>query len=132
MGIDRDRDTYPDFDELLAGSDPGNPASTPINVGVADRFARSPGIRAVSPNPFRLSIEVSFALARRERITSAVFDVLGRRVRGLARGEWREAGVQSLRWDGRRDDGANAGAGAYFVRLETGEGTWTRMLVKVK
>src|SRR5262245_59285534 len=64
MGIDRDRDTYPDFDEVLAGSDPGNPASTPANVGVAGGPGLPSGIRAVTPNPFRVATEVSFALAR--------------------------------------------------------------------
>src|SRR5439155_3256556 len=32
MGIDRDRDGYLDGDELDAPSDPGNPASTALNV----------------------------------------------------------------------------------------------------
>jgi hypothetical protein len=131
MGVDRDRDNFLDFDEVLAGSDPGNPASTPNNVGVAGGPSATPGLRAVKPNPFRGATDVSFALARAGKVECAVHDVLGRRVRALARGEWRAAGLQSLHWDGHRDDGREAGAGVYFVRLGTADGSWSRVVVRI-
>src|SRR5437867_6910903 len=63
MGIDRDRDQALDADELAAGSDSGDPASTPANVGVAGAGGRF-GFRAAWPNPFRVGIQVEFALER--------------------------------------------------------------------
>ena len=132
MGVDRDRDNFFDFDEVLAGSDPGNPASTPDNVGVAGGPSMAPGMRGVKPNPFRVATDVNFALARPGRVECAVYDVLGRQVRTLARGEWREGGLQSLHWDGRRDEGGEAGAGVYFVRLATVDGSWSRALVRIR
>ena len=132
MGIDRDRDGYLDFDEVSAGSDAGNPAATPINVGVAGGSSRAPGMRGVKPNPFRAATEVAFALGKAARVECVVYDVLGREVRTLARGGWREAGLQSLHWDGRRDDGRAASAGVYFVRLDAGEGHWSDVIVKLR
>ncbi len=132
MGLDRDRDTYFDGDERDAGSDPGNPASTPLNVSVTPRGAGATRLGTIGPNPFRGSTEVGFALARAGRVDLEVFDVLGRQVRTLARGRWYEAGTQSLRWDGRADDGRDARAGVYFVRLRTEAGQWSRPVVRVR
>ncbi|HET9327552.1 MAG TPA: T9SS type A sorting domain-containing protein [Candidatus Eisenbacteria bacterium] len=131
MGIDRDRDTFLDFDEVLAGSNPGDPGSTPNNVGVGD-VLKVAGIRGLKPNPFGVSTELTFGLSRTGRVDCVVHDLLGRHVRSIARGEWREAGLQSLRWDGQRDDGRSASPGVYFIRLTTGEGSWSRNVVKLR
>jgi hypothetical protein len=132
MGIDRDGDDYLDADELDAHSDPGNRLSTPLNVGVGSGAGGSSGLRAIRPNPFRSSAEVSFALARPGRVDCGVYDIFGRSTRSLARGVTLGAGPQSLVWDGRREDGGQAGAGVYFVRLRTPEGHWTGAVVRVK
>ncbi|MBI5711720.1 MAG: T9SS type A sorting domain-containing protein [Candidatus Eisenbacteria bacterium] len=132
MGLDRDRDTYLDGDELDAGSDPGNPASTPLNVSVPVRGSGSNALRWVRPNPTRGTAEVGFTLGRAGKVDVAVLDVMGREVRTLARGLRLEAGVQSLRWDGLTKDGREAGAGVYFLRLKTDGGAWTRPLVRIR
>jgi len=132
MAIDRDRDGYLDGDELDAHSDPGNPQSTPANVGVESAARLVEGIRAVGPNPFRASVEVEFALARSAPVDLAVYDVLGREVRRVAHGVAMGAGVQHLAWDGRDARGVASGSGVYFVRLRIGAGSWTRMVVKTR
>ena len=63
------------------------------------------------------------------RVEVTVYDVLGREARVVARGTWFAAGRHSVRWDGRRADGAQAGAGVYFVRVRTEGGQWTRPLL---
>ena len=129
-GIDRDRDGYRDADELVAGSDPADPASTPttaVGGGPAVRI----GLRAVSPNPMHSSAAIDFALSRDGAVDLAVYDLLGRQVRVLANHQKMAAGAQRLPWDGRRDDGGATNAGVYFVRLKTVDGTWSRMLVRV-
>jgi YVTN family beta-propeller protein len=131
IGIDRDRDTWLDGDELAAGSDPGNPVSTPANVAVSPP-ANVPGLRAVRPNPFRSSIEIEFALARAGAVDCVIYDLLGREVASLARGRAFPAGVQRLAWDGRDRRGASVAAGMYFVRLRTTEGSWTRAVARLR
>ncbi len=133
MGIDRDRDGYLDGDELDALSDPGSFESNPTNVGVGHSpnvFAFS--VRGVRPNPFRESTELAFTLGARSRVSVTVYDVMGRQVRGVARGLWLDAGPQSVRWDGRDASGASARAGVYFIRLETEHGQWTRAAVRIR
>src|SRR5262249_33748854 len=61
MGIDRDRDGFPDGDEIAAGSDPGNPASFPSSVGVPPGSLRT-GLSAAVPNPFRGATELELTL----------------------------------------------------------------------
>ena len=133
LGIDQDRDGYRDCDERDAGSNPANPNSTPANVAVDpgaphEEFA----LRAVKPNPFRSSVDVTFTLGRAGPVDLVIYDVLGREVRAVARGLALGAGPQSLRWDGRDSAGREAGAGLYFIRLETERATWTRTVARVR
>jgi len=131
MGIDRDRDTYLDGDELDAGSHPGDPLSTPNNVGVPVAAKPRFGFDRVSPNPFHGDATSQFTLGRAGRVDLVVYDVLGREVRAVARGRAMGAGRQTLVWDGRRNDGTVATGGVYFLRLITEGGTWTRMAVRL-
>jgi YVTN family beta-propeller protein len=132
MGVDRDRDGHRDGDERLAGSDPGNPLSTPGNVAVGPGADMRFAFRAITPNPARDGVELRFTLASRSRVTAIAYDVMGRESRRIADGVWLEAGPQALRWDGRHADGTVAPAGVYFVRVATDRGERaTRMLVRV-
>jgi hypothetical protein len=133
LGIDQDRDGYRDGDELDAGSNPASPLSTPLNVAVEPGATREEfALRAIKPNPFRADVEVAFTLGRAGPVDLAVYDVLGREVREVARAMRLEAGPQSLRWDGRDAAGREAGAGVYFVRLRTERTTWTRPVARVR
>jgi hypothetical protein len=131
MGFDRDRDGYADGGELAAGSDPGNPASTPANTAAVPGVTGT-GLRAALPNPFRGGTQFEFSLAQPSRVEWVVFDVLGREVRVVSRGSVWPAGVQHAAWDGRRDDGGVAGAGLYFARLRVAGASFTRPVVKLR
>jgi hypothetical protein len=132
-GLDRDRDTFLDGDELDAGSDPGNPLSTPLNVAVEPGAGRREfELRSIAPNPFRDALDVRFTLGAGGRVDFAVYDVLGREVRSVARGLWLDAGANALRWDGRDREGRAASAGVYFVKLRTERATWVRAVVRVR
>jgi glucose/arabinose dehydrogenase len=63
---------------------------------------------------------VDFDLAEPVRLDAGVYDVQGRLVRGLARGQSFAAGSGSVTWDGRTEGGTVAPPGAYFVRLVAG------------
>ena len=76
IGIDRDRDSYLDGDELDAGSDTGDPLSTPLNTGVLPGGRPKIGLERVAPNPFRASAQMWFSIARPGPVDAAIYDVL--------------------------------------------------------
>jgi YVTN family beta-propeller protein len=118
-GIDRDRDNYPDRDEIDAGSDPADPASTPALIAaepVPTRGARL-AFAAPSPNPFRGATRFSFTLPQAGRVRLALYDLRGRRVRELIDAEL-PAGAHAAVFDGRDAGGAQIGAGIYYAKLK--------------
>jgi hypothetical protein len=131
MGVDRDRDNFRDGDELAAGTDPGDPASHPL-VGVSGSGGTALGLRMVAPNPFSTSTAISYALARDGEVRLEVFDVLGRTVRTLARGDRQVAGTHRVTFDGHDDSGRALGSGLYFVQLRSEGATWNRPVLLVR
>ncbi len=87
---------------------------------------------AAFPNPFAAATTLRLSLPRAAAVTLAIYDVTGRRVRVLARGEWMEAGPATRDWDGRRDDGGSAPAGLYLARLDWGAAHAVRPVVKLR
>ena len=90
------------------------------------------GLDSVRPNPFRASAEVGFTLPVATHVSLAIYDLMGREVRSMARGEWLRPGTHRMTWDGRRNDGGEAAAGVYFVRLRTATGHWSRAVLRVR
>lgn len=84
------------------------------------------------PSPFlpgagtRATVTLRFELRADQRADLIVYDVAGRRVRGLALGEGFTAGTNERAWDGRDDAGEPAASGIYFARLETERGDRSR------
>lgn len=72
------------------------------------------------PNPLRSSSTLRFDLAQGTSAQLEIFDLAGRRMAVVADREF-APGRYSYAWDGRKDAGASAGPGLYFVRL-TGRG----------
>lgn len=100
----------------------------PSAVPLRDRLVAS------RPNPFGAesgSTVIGFDLARRAGATLRVFDAAGRQVR-LVLEETLEAGEHAAVWDGRNDRGEPVGSGVYFYRLDAGEFSETRALVRLR
>ncbi len=70
------------------------------------------------PNPFSAATRFGFELPHAAPVTLDVFDLTGRRVASLARGEF-GAGRHEVDWNGLEGSGARAPAGLYFVRFTT-------------
>ncbi len=68
------------------------------------------------PNPFNPSTEIGFGLPAAARVRLVVYDVLGRRIRTLAEGNY-PAGWHRVRWDGRDESGREVASGVYLYRL---------------
>ena len=130
MAIDRDRDGFPNGDELAAGSNPGDPASVPATTGVASGGVTVTGLEGARPNPFRGGTAIEWSLSHDGPVDLVIYDVMGREVRVLASGTQR-AGVHRAEWDGRGAGGHSVGAGLYFARFRVAGEEWTRTVVKL-
>lgn len=71
------------------------------------------------PNPFNASTLISYQLPAAATVSLAVYNSAGQLVRRLVAGH-QQAGVYVERWDGRAEDGVDAGSGIYFYRLKIG------------
>ncbi|NNE07679.1 MAG: T9SS type A sorting domain-containing protein, partial [Gemmatimonadetes bacterium] len=83
------------------------------------------------PNPFNPTTEIRYALTGPGLVTLDIFNVQGRRVRGLVKEE-QIAGEHRIVWDGRDDAGRNLPSGSYFARLRAGELTRTVKLTLIR
>ena len=85
-----------------------------------------------APNPFNPRTTISFELMNEARVSLAVFDAAGRRVRSLIGGEIRAEGRHALSWDGTDDQGRLMAAGVYICRLESGSTVDVTRLALIK
>ena len=85
----------------------------------------------VYPNPFNPLANVSFTLPGPGTVDIVIYDVAGRRVRGLLTGA-RNAGPHTIPWNGLTDAGQPAASGIYFVRLVYAGETFVRKMVLVR
>ena len=90
-----------------------------------------PLLRSNVPNPFNPKTTIGFHLPEAGPVSLVVFDVGGRRVRGLLEG-WLPAGEHAVAWDGLDDSGRSLPSGLYFYRLRTEgfEGVQKMVLVR--
>lgn len=93
----------------------------PSVTGVAPGIGAGGGLSLAAPwpNPTTGPLAVSFS-ADRGRVDLGAWDVSGRRVATLYRGE--AFGPRTVRWDGTDDAGSRLPAGIYWLRLTTAEG----------
>jgi hypothetical protein len=86
------------------------------------------------PNPFvseRGTTAIGFTLGQRIATKLRIFDATGRLVRVLV-DESLDAGPHAASWDGQNDGGTEVGSGIYYYRLEAGEFSESRALVKIR
>ena len=85
-----------------------------------------------APNPFRNETTIQYQLSEQRTVTIDVFNVLGQRVRRLVRKQPKEAGLHTVRWQGRNQYGKPVGSGVYFYRIEAGDFRASRKMVLVR
>ena len=84
------------------------------------------------PNPARGGLGVHFVLTRSERVRAEIYDLMGRRIRGLDPGRILSPGEHELRWDGRDDLGVPLPAGVYLIRLRAAAASGVRRVVLLR
>ena len=112
-------------DSMVVTTVNGNPASAPASelTGLA--------LHPCFPNPTRGVTSIAFTVPTRSRVRASIHDPAGRLVRRLADGPF-DAGRRVLEWDGLDSRGNDAGAGVYFVRLESAGDERREKLVVVR
>jgi len=125
------------------GASPGRDYTYTLVVVLADGSEIRSGPQAVSvpavataleqnwPNPFNPTTEIAYSLSERGRVTLAVYDVLGRRVRTLV-DRREDAGAHKARWNGLDDAGRSVPSGVYFYRMRAGRFVRTRKMVLIR
>ena len=89
---------------------------------------------AVYPNPFseRLTVALNLPSSAYEQFVEvAVYDILGRRVRTLAKGLGLPARLD-LTWDGLDEQGRRVAGGVYVVRVQAGSFSQSRPIMRVR
>ncbi len=83
------------------------------------------------PNPFNQSTAISYQLAAAGRVTIALYNVAGQKIRTLADRD-QAPGRYTLRWDGKDDGGRAVAAGIYVCRLAAPGAAHVRKLTVVR
>jgi hypothetical protein len=105
--------------ESVSGVDPAVPVPS-----VPEAFH----VRAPYPNPFHEAVTFAFALPERATVQVNVYDVGGRLVSTVARGEM-DPGHWSVQWDGRDAERRPSPAGIYFMKLIAAEHVSAKRIV---
>ncbi len=117
-------------------SEPGNDQTAAVTLAITDARGYFLGSRMIKlhavhlpretrlehpyPNPANPSSNIQYALHAPSRVKIEIFNTLGQRVRELM-DEDKPAGVLSITWDGKNDQGMAAVSGMYIVRLNAAE-----------
>lgn len=83
------------------------------------------------PNPFKSQTQIKYSLAKNACIKIDVYDISGRKVKTLIKGN-QDAGYYRLNWDADDDDGKKLSKGVYFIHFEAKNETFTKKIVMVK
>lgn len=83
------------------------------------------------PNPFNPQTNLSFSLSKDAEVRIEVYNVLGQLVRIVANERYL-AGVHSVQWDSRDENGGTVASGVYFARFVSGEYMVKKKMVLLK
>lgn len=124
---------------LLESASPGLPENNACGVLIgalgscAATSVPTPGLPggatlSVYPNPSISSTQMRYSLADDVPAQLMIFDAAGRRVRAFAL----SGKTGSLVWDGQDSAGRVVAPGAYFLRLESGDRSEVRRLIRLR
>jgi hypothetical protein len=84
-----------------------------------------------APNPFAGETELSFTLPKPGATSVLIYDMAGRCVATVHKGEL-EGGMHRLLWDGRTDSGQPVASGVYRAIIKSADGVESRKVVKMR
>ncbi|HSG27143.1 MAG TPA: T9SS type A sorting domain-containing protein, partial [Candidatus Krumholzibacterium sp.] len=83
------------------------------------------------PNPFNPATSISYSVAERTRVTIAVYNVSGQKVKVLV-DESQDPARYTVTWNGHDERGGRVSSGIYFIRYRAGDHTFTRKAVLLR
>lgn len=103
------------------------------NVDFKDGAGQLPKEYALSqnfPNPFNPSTNFALSLPEASDYSLRIFNIAGQLVKSYS--GHLEAGVHTITWDGRNDQGSSVASGVYFYKAEAKGFTETRKMMMLK
>jgi len=83
------------------------------------------------PNLFSQKISINYHIGRNTRVSVKVFNIAGQLVSVLY-DDWKKPGVYIDIWNGRTSTNSEAANGIYFIRLQSGDESIMRKIVKIR
>jgi len=83
------------------------------------------------PNPFNSTTQIRFQLPSAEKVSLKILNLMGREVRALLN-EHQAAGNYQVSWDGRDNQGNEAGTGVYLCVFQAGQFLESRKVLVLK
>jgi len=126
---------YDENNPELAGKDltPGDPIELYSTIAINNEKSIITKFRLYAnyPNPFNPTTMIQYALPEATDVTILIYDMLGKKVAELVNGV-KEAGIQSINWNGLDYKGNPVSAGIYIYQLQAGQFVQTRKMVLLK
>jgi C1A family cysteine protease len=113
------------IDDVEIWAQPATSVETPAQPIVG------PILEAIHPNPFSSMVTIDFGLPTAGHVRLEVYDVSGRMVRLIAN-QTLPGGSHVAAWNGTDSQGRPVGAGVYFVRMSTQQGSCARKMILVR
>jgi hypothetical protein len=83
------------------------------------------------PNPFNPATTVTYSVPKREYVDLRVYNILGQQVITLVN-EYQAAGIHSIVWVGKDQNGKAVATGIYFYRIRAGDYIETKKMMLLK
>ncbi len=86
---------------------------------------------SIAPNPFIQDLYIRYFVEENSPVSLVIYDMLGRKVKVLVN-ENQATGIQSVKWNGRNEEGLIVKPGNYFYRIVSGTYSQSGKLVKIE
>jgi len=118
-----DKDVYFAKGEVVtAVYDPANGHALPSEYRLMQNY----------PNPFNAGTVITYSLPMAGNVKLVVYNLLGQEIKTLVEGD-HAAGVHTVSWDGRNNNGVMTSSGIYLFRMVTSNGlSYARKMVIIK
>jgi outer membrane protein assembly factor BamB len=83
------------------------------------------------PNPFNSGTTIKYELPKAGYMKLSIFNLMGQEVKVLV-DEYKESGIYEVYWNGKINEGDEAGSGVYIYKLEVGKFVKTKKMLIIK